>query len=345
MIKSLRIQNCESHLDTKFDFSPGLNVFVGESDKGKSGVFRAYKLLTQNKPGGDWCRPLYWEGDTIITGEFINPGLTLTRTRSKSENTYTLNDEKPINAGTSVPENIAKLLDLDDVNLQTQIERAFLMFESSGERGRILNRIAGLEEIETTLDNAKQDVNRLNKSWLSEKGMVEAKEKELEVFVDIEEMERRVGLIETAQNKLDHSESRIIKLDKLADAFESVENAIVLKEGLLACEGMLEAVKLKTGEMTAVQSRVNKLKGLAKDYSYVEERLQKENFEGIEERFQKIRINQNLYAVGYARVKKLKKIVSDYSIIDKEIEQAEAEILQLQTKIPNVCFECGQELK
>lgn len=344
MIKSLRIQNCESHKNSFLEFCPGLNIIIGESDKGKSGMFRAYELLTQNSPGGEWCRPLYWEGDTIITGEFIDPDVTVKRIRTKYENSYILNDEAPINAGTSVPEKIAAMLDLDQINLQTQIERAFLMHETAGERGRILNRIAGLDEIETTLDNARSDVSRLDKLWKGSNATIEQKEKELLAFADLEEMETKLLVVDDNQQELDKSKRRLSKLNKIADDFEEVKNAIVAKQSLLACEDTLERAKTNVQAVSALQSRVNKLRGLAGNYGRVQGLLVKENYDGVEERFQAIRAKQKEYATAYARAKKLKKFVSDYGIIEQEIKQAEIELVDLQSKIPNVCTECGREL-
>lgn len=344
MIKSLRIQNCESHKNSFLEFSPGLNIIIGESDKGKSGMFRAYELLTQNSPSGDWCRPLYWEGDTIITGVFVDPDVTVKRIRTKYENSYVLNDEAPINAGTSVPEKIAALFDLDQINLQTQIERAFLMHETAGERGRILNRIAGLDEIETTLDNARSDVSRLDKLWKGTNATIEQKEKELVEFSDIEEMESKLLIVDTNQQELVKSKIRLVKLSKISDAFEEVKNALVAKESLLACEDTLSKAKANVQAMSALQSRVNKLSALAENYGRIQGLLAKENYDGAEQKIQAIREKQREYATAYARVKKLKKIVSDYGIIKQEIEQAEIELVDLQAKIPNICTECGRQL-
>jgi len=344
MIKSLRIENLESHKDTFFEFSPGLNVFVGETDRGKSGAFRAYKWLTQNNPGGEWMRPLYWDGTTTVTGEFINPGLILKRVRDKSENSYILNDEKPINAGTSVPSNIAALLDLDDVNLQTQIERAFLMFETSGERGRILNRIAGLDEIEQTLSNAKEDVNRLDKLWKAEKATAEAKEKELEEFVDIDDMEERVSQIDAMQKLQTFSGSKIQNLKKLRNSLKTLEDAIISKEGLLAAESTLEDLKAKLQAVQAAESRVMKLKRILVLDSAIKRKEATENFEGIEEKLALIQDNYQRLEFYNQKVKKLKRLLSDFSIIGKEIVEVEVELKDLQAKIPNICSECGRKL-
>ena len=345
MIKSLRVQNFESHEDNLLEFSPGLNVFIGESDRGKSGIFRAYKLLIQNKPGGDWMFPLFWDGTSIITGEFIEPEFTVKRIKGKSENSYILNEDNPINAGTSVPNNIATLLNLDDVNLQTQVDRAFLMFETAGERGRILNRFAGLDEIESTLDNAKKDVDKLTGLWKTEKATLKTKEKELKEFIDIEEMERRVSLIDNMQKLLIQSGSRVNILKKLSGSIKTLDDAITEKEGLLAAESILEDLKARQQEVTAVQKRITKLRGLENDLGEVEGDLQGENYEDIEPIFQRIKEASVELRKYEDRVKKLKRFSSAFRIIEADIQVAEDELKDLQAKIPNICSECGAELK
>jgi len=54
MLKSLRVKNHESHVDSLFEFHPGLNVIQGTSNVGKSSVLRALELLAYNEwPGGE----------------------------------------------------------------------------------------------------------------------------------------------------------------------------------------------------------------------------------------------------------------------------------------------------
>ncbi len=344
MITSLRIQNLESHKDTSFEFSPGLNVFVGESDRGKSGSFRAYKWLTQNSPGGEWMRPLYWDGITTVTGTFLNPDLTVQRVRGKSENNYILNDEKPINAGTSVPSNIAALLDLDDVNLQTQIERAFLMFETSGERGRILNRIAGLDEIETTLSNAKQDVGKLTRQYEAEKATRKVKEEELADFAPIEEMEDKVAQIDAMQKLLLFSISRNRNLTKFQTDLKNVEDALVLKEPLLLSLPTLDGLNVKNNAILEGKNRILKLEKMLRSLSEIKRKESKENFAGVNEWFDHVEEMQDDLDKSKARVKKLKRLASNFSTIDQDILETEEDLKALQSKIPNVCTECGKQL-
>lgn len=343
MIERLILENIESHLHTDLTFHPGLNVFVGESDRGKSGVFRGFKLLAQNKPGGEWMRPLYWEGTSKVTGHFIDPGCVVQRIRGKSENVYILNDDDPVSAGTSVPENIAALIDMDTVNIQTQVERAFLMFEKSGERGRILNKISGLDEIDVTLDRAKKDVNRLDGAWKTEKANLSGFEKKLEDFVDIEEMEERVEFIERKESRMLFSRNRVKILTELGAKLKSVEVRYAEAEKLIECESTLLSVESKIQGIADCNSRISKLVSLSKASARIEQALAKDNFDGAEERIEMVQALLREVEINNLRIKNLTKISRSASTIEQEAKELEAEIKELEAAIPNICPECGSE--
>jgi len=52
LIRSLEIENFQSHELTKLDLHKGLNVIVGPSDQGKSALIRALRWLCYNEPKG-----------------------------------------------------------------------------------------------------------------------------------------------------------------------------------------------------------------------------------------------------------------------------------------------------
>jgi len=90
MINSLHIKNFQSHPDSFFEFSPGMNVFIGDSDVGKSAIRRALEWLIFNRPISDSFRS-WWEGDTEVT-VVTSEGNIITRIKQKSKNIYRLND-------------------------------------------------------------------------------------------------------------------------------------------------------------------------------------------------------------------------------------------------------------
>jgi exonuclease SbcC len=67
MIKSAKIRNFESWKEADIEFHPGINVIIGESDEGKSGLIRALRLNTENKPRGFDYRSDFLKDNKEIT--------------------------------------------------------------------------------------------------------------------------------------------------------------------------------------------------------------------------------------------------------------------------------------
>ena len=53
MINTIQINDYQSHRKTELNLSPGINVIVGENDKGKSAILRALNWLVNNRPLGE----------------------------------------------------------------------------------------------------------------------------------------------------------------------------------------------------------------------------------------------------------------------------------------------------
>lgn len=344
MIKSLHIVNSESHKDTLLNFSPGLNVFIGESDRGKSGVFRAYNLLTRNEPGGDWMFPLYWDGTTEITGEFLDPDCIVTRRKGKSINEYTLNDEDPVNAGTSVPSNIATLLNIDDVNFQAQIDRAFLMFETAGERGRILNRISGLDEIDQTLDNAKSDVAALTLNQKAIKKDIEEFTKALQKFEKLGEMEAALESVENKHSQKEAGESRLETLKKIQNSVFILDNLIEKKEAFLKCQERIKAIQEVKAIADEYRKRIRIMKEIQESMERITKRESGKSFEGFHDRVQSINDLKKKAERARLEIQQLQFFKKDLEEIEEDIQEKEKEIKELKSKMPKSCPECGRPM-
>ncbi len=53
MIKSAKLINFQSHIDSLLEFHSGVNSITGQSDSGKSSILRAINWVIHNKPSGD----------------------------------------------------------------------------------------------------------------------------------------------------------------------------------------------------------------------------------------------------------------------------------------------------
>jgi DNA repair protein SbcC/Rad50 len=157
MIKTIEIENFQSHKHTVMDFSPGINVVIGESDAGKSAFHRSLYWLFQNRPRGDGFRN--WDCKvnerTRVAAEFGNSEW-IAREKGKGINVYqtSLIEDDLEALRTDVPKEIFDTSKMDDINLQKQ-KTWFLLDEKPGAVAKKFNTLADLE----VMDNALQIVN------------------------------------------------------------------------------------------------------------------------------------------------------------------------------------------
>ena len=155
MIQTLHIQNFQRHKDTTLEFCPGVNVISGTSDVGKSSIIRALLWLLTNKPAGFDFRN--WDserGDKVVAKMCIDvegTRHTVVRERSETINRYILDGEVFVAMKQGVPDEIADLLAVGAVNLQTQYTPHYLLSASAGEVARCINEACDLSIIDTTI--------------------------------------------------------------------------------------------------------------------------------------------------------------------------------------------------
>lgn len=147
MIEILRLRNFQAHEDLLIQLGP-ITVIKGESDRGKSSIIRAIGWVLFNdlrgdsfiRNGAEWTK-VYLRVD----------GKTLLRQRGK-HNLYKLDGEtfKAFGAG-AVPDPIKRLLNVSEVNLQTQHENPFWVMDSPGQVSKKLNDLANLEIMDRAL--------------------------------------------------------------------------------------------------------------------------------------------------------------------------------------------------
>lgn len=152
MLQSLQIQNFQVHQRLKIQFDQPITTILGRSDIGKSAILRALELVMLNQPQGDaYIR----DGSKGASVKLAVDGQTITRQRTKNENLYKIGDAVYKSFGTGVPEPIAKILNVSEINFQGQHDSPFWLSLSSGEVSRQLNKIVDLGIIDQSLKSIK----------------------------------------------------------------------------------------------------------------------------------------------------------------------------------------------
>jgi DNA repair exonuclease SbcCD ATPase subunit len=223
-IDSIVLQHFQSHKKTLIELDKGVNVFVGDSNSGKTSIIRALNWVVNNRPSGiafvsDWDRD---DNGDPIKPSFVTinkNNLSIKRIRTKELNGYRIknnDEEKTLEAiKLSVPDEVTELLKLSEVNIQNQTDQPFLLSQSASDVARFLNKEIELDKIDKILGLAETKRKRLNQSIKGYNSDILSKEKELEKFDNLEKAELLNKQLNELEVSIDESENIIEELTKL----------------------------------------------------------------------------------------------------------------------------------
>lgn len=265
----VNITNFQSHKESELEFTDGVNVIIGPSDAGKSAIFRAIYWVITNRPLGDSFRS-YWGGDTRVDLHFDD--VIISRLKGDSDNQYIITNETPLVLkafGTDTPEEVVKLLSLDDINIQSQIDPPFLLANTPGEVAQLLNKAASIDDIDKAMSNLKSYYNetKRSKTYL-EKQIIDIQE-ELQQYDNLPELEKLVDVFEHMVREAEMYIGQYDRLSELVDRIYSVQNELskfkdvdnylsLLKEALTS----LEELNYIKGRVKQISDLVTKIKNI-----------------------------------------------------------------------------------
>jgi DNA repair ATPase RecN len=292
MIKSAKIKNFESWKDAEIEFHPGINVIIGESDEGKSGLIRALKFNTLNRPKGFPFRSDFVSDNKQMTSVEITYDSedTVLRQRNLSgTNEYRINNGEPFVAlRTDVPDEVFKISKISSINIQGQhpSEQYFLLTEKPGYVAKEFNKVSDLvimdkamaeansriRSAKSTLDVYQKELKEKETSLKENEWAIEAKEKTEE----IKNLNNQIQKIEEKQAELDNliqsladNKKKLVKYKYVKKAQKDLLNLSIARNKFIHCENQIESlntainhIKKVTFELKAMSDISNALKDL-----------------------------------------------------------------------------------
>lgn len=331
MIEQLEIKNFQSHKSSLLNFHPGVNTIIGTSDHGKSAVFRALNFVFKNKPDGTafishWCKndKGNYTDNTEVSVKV--DGHEIKRVKGK-ENEYYLDGEKLTAFNRDVPESVAELLNMDDINIQHQANNFFLLDMSSGKVAEEFNRLVNLDVIDISLSN----VNGLLRKTKSE---IDVTEKEivkhteaLESFGFLESMEKDVDKFIVLQETIDKQNIRHDRLADILDAIDGCSIKIGAVSKILPAEKELKKLEILKDSKGKLENSIDTLMLMIESTNKTEE-----NLKDLSE-FVKAEKAINSLLKKMQDIEKLESIIADLAINLKAIEVCD-ESLKKFDKLP-----------
>lgn len=348
MIKSLKIQNFQSHEETKLTFSPGVNIIVGPTDSGKTSIIRAIRWLVWNRPSGNAIRSS-WGGNTRVRlyteeGEII-------RSKDKTDK-YILRipgrKEIPFKAfGASVPEEVNKFLSINDINLQQQHDKSFLLSDSPGVVGQHFNKVARLDKIDSGLQKINKWIRDLTQDIAVSKRQRVTLEEGLTKFEHLEKFEADVEVLEDMDNRLKASNKRLDRLDETIADLQVISSDIKDKKVLIQKEVLVDKIlglykQLNDSEnylfqLGVLQGKLSRVKADMKEW------MELINGEDMVLRVlglcQSKKLNVEQFTSIYSAVSELRHIEGLIKTKEKELKVRQA---TFKREFPAVCPLCGK---
>lgn len=222
MIKELKIKNIQSHKNTNIELSTGLNVFIGETDGGKSAILRALRYLFYNKPDGDSLIS-NWSDSCSITC-ITEEGVEYERSRSKNTNKYRKDKQVFEAFKRDIPEEIQIGLNITEINLQQQFDSHFLLSETSGKIALHFNKIAGLDIIDKSRSQITTELKSVNKRVQFEKLEIKKYKNKLKQLPDLKKLKAGIEELENLENTKQNLISEINGIRLLVQKIKKVQH-------------------------------------------------------------------------------------------------------------------------
>lgn len=243
MLKTIQLKNFEGHTDTTVDLSSGVTIIAGESNAGKSSIFRALRFVFLNEPGGEEF--INFDADTCeVVVQYGSHTIARTKGRNNKVNEYSLNGQVFKAFGQSVPKEIQDALNLNEINFEWQFDkRPFLISETGGYIASKLNEIVNLELIDLSLRNVDSMRRKANKTKEDLRVKINSLEQELTNYTWVETVEEMLVATEALQSTYREAKAKSEKLyvdtQELQSLLTLLENSRSLEPNKIAHIGKL----------------------------------------------------------------------------------------------------------
>jgi len=348
MIKKVEIQNFQSHKNTELEFVPGTNVVIGESDAGKSAIFRAINWVITNRPLGDGFRS-DWGGDTRVV-IYTAEGDVIERIKTATRNVYIVNGKALTAFGSEVPEQVSEILRMDEANIQSQMDVPFLLAVSPGEAARLLNKAASIDDIDYTISNLRGEYQKISNNIKFNEGKLKDYEEKIKEYDNIPILEGKLEQLEDAEKEREKYEQKLGKLTQLVAGVIRIHTELEKTKNIQQITQKFEQILSEYNDYEEQRKRLDKLEQIAQKVKARREYLKSTQYvEDCIALVQKAYDEYREYQTKQQTLFKLKHIVGNMTTLNQSIQRIDREISQLEKEFrklcPDECPLCGAKIR
>jgi energy-coupling factor transporter ATP-binding protein EcfA2 len=355
MIEKIGIKNYQSLHNVSLEMGK-FTVIFGDSDVGKSAVYRAIRGLVTAEDGDAFIT----EGKPKVGVSIMTPTTEVVwlKSRGKSSTYHLYQDgvkNGEWNRARSLPIDLAKILRFEQMvvdgdkffpNFRGQFDPLFMLFESSGKRARLLGSLVS-NLLLRGIKVANLERNRVEADIRAMSGLAETLEAKLEV--DWGALETKAISTSKFTCNLEKQVNSLVQVEALIKEREIVQDALVLEEDVLSS---YPRVFYEMDVYISGLKKIGELKLLNESRDYYTKALAVEFNLPPEEDFDKaIRMEEMLEWLGskmtYCRAIERDMSLSTFEIkrLQKEIQGLDKDIIKLEVDTFVKCPYCQKEFE
>jgi len=264
MIKALEVTNFQGHKYSLLEFDKGVNNIKGTSHHGKSSLIRAMIWALQNKPSGFNFKSWFSTNKEITESSIgFDDGTYISRQRHNKFNGYIASDCEPLEAlRTDVPEEVSLISNMNNINIQSQAEKFFMLQETPGNVAKALNKIVGLEIIH----EVNKTVSRIISSSLAESGRLKNeighKREEIKKYDNLEDVGNQIDQINIIYSNVSTTQKHYNTLDESRREIKRKQNELAEIEEWLEIEISFKQIKKRQARLIKLKEKKEALNSL-----------------------------------------------------------------------------------
>ena len=354
-IKTIKLENFQSHKNTVINCDSNLVVLTGESNNGKSAVLRALNLVLANRPSGlayvsNWAKEVNSKGEIVLKkgavcsvtivliGDDGNEH-TVTRLRSRDKNIYVVDGVELEAVGTSVPKQVLALTNMHECNVQSQDDPYFMLTLPAGQVASKLNELVHLDSIDMAYEHLKS--NKLSTSSFRRAWDSVAAENKLKLD-GLKHIPQLVEDAEEIKEMLAKHEQLEEDVDSMQEMFDTLyDNKLALEKTVPVSETDIERLHDMIEDYSDLCIHCDDMEELYSRYldtlDGVELTVTDEDIEQLQGYCQEYEETLSAFSDMGEVYYRVKLWVDAYKGVTKQVAE-------LETQLPEVCPTCGHEL-
>lgn len=255
MLKTIRVERYQSHHDSTFNFSPGVNGIIGTSQSGKTAILRALKWILTNRPLGYRFHSDFSNKRTFVTA-VLGDGSKVTINRGTRQSImYSLlrpdgTFEEWAKMGKNVPDRVVTTFNFSELNIQNQLDPPFLILSSPGEVARTINRITKAEKLDKWIKHLNSKTNVLKYKRDEKKTFLKEIRGSLKKYRKLDSLEKKIINFEKVSGKIKDLEDEYEKIDELLANIKDTKATIRTQRGFLKAKKQVDQIEEIEDELT-----------------------------------------------------------------------------------------------